>query len=407
MQKLIDSRRAYLGWYTRVVNRVEKALSKEMSEALDEELETHLASLEDKWNQYEASSRLVMNECDIAVAEQKKLLDDTIDHDSDLKDKYLKFKTKINRKRRMWQEDKDQIRAEKIARAAPAPQVTIENPAPPPRESHLRLKPTELKSFSGDILEWKGFWEVFQTTVDEKDGVEDVEKLAHLKSYLEGDALLTIASLAVTGPNYAPAKKLLSDRYDDDESIIDAHLTQLNNLQPVRNINDVQQLRRFQLKVEQHIGALGSLKVAKTSFGVILTPNLLRKIPDQLQRKWFEDPLNKITSIDLFLKFLKENTEALERFSRLKPVDDPAKQGNKNPQQQQQSVKPPPSTAAALTTLSEPPAARQTRARLPSSCPICDQTAHKPSSCPLTVDARRQMLARKNACFNCLRTGHL
>ena len=69
MQKLIDSRRAYLGWYTRVVNRVEKALSKEMSEALDEELETHLASLEDKWNQYEASNRLVMNECDIAVAE--------------------------------------------------------------------------------------------------------------------------------------------------------------------------------------------------------------------------------------------------------------------------------------------------------------------------------------------------
>ncbi len=103
-------------------------------------------------------------------------------------------------------------------------------------------------------------------------------------------------------------------------------MLQLDSIPACRNINDVSQIRHFQLTISQNINSLEALNVFKDGYGSLLSTRLLRKIPEQLQKKWFEDPTNKSTDLDAFLKFLEDQVEALERFSRLKLSDDAQKQ---------------------------------------------------------------------------------
>jgi hypothetical protein len=44
-------------------------------------------------------------------------------------------------------------------------------------------------------------------------------------------------------------------------------------------------------------------------------------LPNKLQEKWAEEATNNVTDIECVLKFIREQTEAAERFNRLKPAD--------------------------------------------------------------------------------------
>ena len=113
-------------------------------------------------------------------------------------------------------------------------------------------------------------------------------------------------------------------------------MVRLDSLPASKNINDVASMRRLQLSIEQHINALTALKVDSTGYGALLATRLLRKVPEQLQKKWFEDPKNKSTDLNAFITFLSEQLNALERFSRLKLLDDSQKPTQQAPQQQKE-----------------------------------------------------------------------
>jgi len=106
-----------------------------------------------------------------------------------------------------------------------------------------------------------------------------VQKFSYLKAQLEGDAARTISGLPLTERNYASSIALLEDHR---HKIIDAHMRALRDmLSPSNSLNS---LRIFHDSVESHIQGLASLGKSETSYGELLVPTILDKLPTDIQK---------------------------------------------------------------------------------------------------------------------------
>ena len=407
MDKVVASAKAYLGHLSRTIQAVQNLLTQQMSDKLDGDLELALVQLEKKWDAYELAAKKIVDAIDPNSVDAQDQLDAAIKAIDEQRDRLMAFKVPAERLRRSWNQAKQDQQAKALAQATPPPQINLPPPnvtvqmqpatGAQPTVRAMKIKPAELKPFTGeDALAWTPFWDVYNSGVHTQTHLSDAEKFALLRQYLEGNALLTIEGLQITATNYPVAVKLLQDRFADKEVIIAAHLSKLDSIAAARDGNNILAVRTFQLTVEMHINALSALGVDKTGYGALLTTRLLQKIPEQLQKKWYEDPSRKATEIDPFLKFLKENVEALERFSRLKQL----MEGNQPPKP---AAPPRPviSTTSALPTSSH---------QVPGTkwpCPFGCAAGHRPSKCPLSIPDRRKALFDKKACFNCFKKGHV
>ena len=68
-----------------------------------------------------------------------------------------------------------------------------------------KLPKLELPVFSGNALEWQGFWDQFNVSIHSNESISDVDRFNYLKKYLSGKALATIAGLALSSENYKEA----------------------------------------------------------------------------------------------------------------------------------------------------------------------------------------------------------
>lgn len=59
----------------------------------------------------------------------------------------------------------------------------------------------------GDLLEWQGFWDIFESSVDKQD-LPKVAKFNYLRGTLKGQAATALTGIAVTNENYDLALKI-------------------------------------------------------------------------------------------------------------------------------------------------------------------------------------------------------
>ena len=69
----------------------------------------------------------------------------------------------------------------------------------------MKLPKITLKTFSGDPLDWKSFEETFEAAVDNNESITKIEKLMHLKTYLDISALQAKKELPLTSENFTEA----------------------------------------------------------------------------------------------------------------------------------------------------------------------------------------------------------
>ena len=153
-----------------------------------------------------------------------------------------------------------------------------------------------------------------------------------------------------------------------------------------------EQLLQFRTQehcVNCHVRNLKSLGIESDSYGSLLCPMLLNKVPVDLQlivrRKVSEADWN----LDLLMVAIEEEITARERVGT----------GQGRPPTRRSEYKPPPT---ATTLVSGETSNTQ------ALCCYCNQP-HPPSECNTItqVEARRQSLRRNGRCFSCLRKSHL
>ncbi|XP_064097217.1 uncharacterized protein LOC135208693 [Macrobrachium nipponense] len=83
-------------------------------------------------------------------------------------------------------------------------------PQPPPLPTaSVRLPKLDLPHYSGDILEWNSFWELYHVSVHQRKDLEPIQKFSYLRSLLTGEASKLISGFKFEAANYPQAVALL------------------------------------------------------------------------------------------------------------------------------------------------------------------------------------------------------
>ena len=183
-----------------------------------------------------------------------------------------------------------------------------------------KLPKYTLQTFEGDSREWQSWWEIFQVMVEDDKSIPPIQKFSYLRGALKGEAKATIDGLALTVANYESAKKLLINRYGGKEKIIFNHVQDLLALSVVHQPT-VKQLWEFYDKLQIHIRSLQSLGIEGETYGVILTPVVLSRLPTELRMEWARSGENHESDLKHLMEFLEKEVQRRERSQVFVPED--------------------------------------------------------------------------------------
>ena len=210
--------------------------------------------------------------------------------------------------------------------------------------SSSKLPKLKLKKFNGEVTQWLTFWDIYKSTIHDDRSLNVITKFSYLRDLLEGTAAAAIAGLQTTEANYEEAIEKLTRRFGNHQVIVSGHHDALLHVPPVYSSRDVRELRSLYDKVEVHVRGLKSLKVPTSSYGSLLVPVLLKKIPYDIRLLLGRQIKDGSWDLDCLLDLLREEIENRERCGSIQadlPSFVPKAQSNT-------SEKKSPSTAAVL-----------------------------------------------------------
>ncbi|XP_070536982.1 uncharacterized protein [Ptychodera flava] len=181
------------------------------------------------------------------------------------------------------------------------------------RGKTTQLPKLQLPTFEGDVLKWITFHDSFKSAVGNDPNLTGVQKFQYLKAQLREEALKSIEGLSMTDANYENALDILIKRYGQNHKIIYAHMSALWDLQaPSREISS---MRNFYDTLETHVRGLKALGKSEDSYGDLLVPIIMRKLPGETRTQISRDHEDEWNLSDLRNAILKE-VEALEDGSQ-------------------------------------------------------------------------------------------
>ena len=270
-----------------------------------------------------------------------------------------------------------------LGHSSPATSV---NPLP-----KVKLPKLTLKKFNGDLTKWTPFWDSYESSIHSNSGLSDIDKFVYLNSLLEGSASEAVAGLRITAANYNEAVSILKKRFGDSDQIVSRHMEALLTLEAVTSQHNLKALRRLYDQVESQVRGLKALGIEAESYGSLLAPVILSKIPQELRLVVSREVKDGGWQLDGLMKVINAELKARERTFNMSA---PSHNGVRPPKAANKSL---PTNATLLSSESLAP-----------KCSYCRQQ-HSSLSCTTVTDPvdRKQILRKAGRCFVCLRKHHM
>nr|XP_027222490.1 uncharacterized protein LOC113814643 [Penaeus vannamei] len=258
--------------------------------------------------------------------------------------------------------------------------------------SDAKLPKLELPKYDGDLTQWQSFWDRFTASIDRTD-IPVITKFTYLQSVLQGKALSAIRGVTLTVPNYKVACDILKNRFGRPQIIINAHIHALMNISvapKIRGANYVESLWNLLDQLHWHVRSLESFGINNKQFGVVLTPLVLGRLPQEIRLEWSRESTNHEGDLEWLLTFLQKEISRRERSETFPDV------GMGKPERRfVDSEKRRVASASALHTSSEVGS---------SYCAFCSKK-HKSEKCwdilKLPLKEREEKI-KAGLCFKCL-----
>ena len=93
------------------------------------------------------------------------------------------------------------------------PEVKVKLPKLEISKVKVKLPKLEISKFDGDIINFRGFWDQFNSAIHSNDSINDIDKFCYLKSFLCDSAKSCISGLSLLSANYFKVIELLKQRY--------------------------------------------------------------------------------------------------------------------------------------------------------------------------------------------------
>ena len=150
----------------------------------------------------------------------------------------------------------------------------------------------------------KYFWESFSYTIHECTSLANIDKFKYLQQSLQGTAFETIAELPISNSNYKEAVDLLQKRYVKKQILISKYVETLLALPAIESSKDLQNLRCLYDRTEATVRSLREVGVSDESYGTILTPIIMTKVPSELRLILSRDPSDEWDIVGIALVFV-------------------------------------------------------------------------------------------------------
>ena len=171
-----------------------------------------------------------------------------------------------------------------VSSAVESARNTVVEPSKPKENfKNVKLPKMIVQDFSGNPEEWISFNESFEAVVHTNGTLSKIEKFQYLKSYLVDEAADAIKGLRLSAENYDKAREMLEQRFGDKQVLISHHMSQLLDLLPCSNVENVKELRKLYDSIEFAIRNLETLGLDQKEYGPMLSPILLNKIPVEIK----------------------------------------------------------------------------------------------------------------------------
>ncbi|XP_071580238.1 uncharacterized protein [Temnothorax nylanderi] len=247
----------------------------------------------------------------------------------------------------------------------------------------IKLPTIELPKFRGDISEWLGFRDTFQSLIHTNETIDPIQKFHYLKAALEGKAAQIIKSLEFSAINYAVAWDTIRSRFDNKRLLTQNHIKALFNINYMKEESSAQ-IRDIVDTLNKHIRALNALGQSTDHWDALLIYLISSKIDSTTAREWEKQCADyELPTLDDFKDFLNSRANLLETLElnskgahKLKGAD---RSNSKSLLIQKQA------------------------------CAVCKE-AHRIPQCPkfleLTPQKRVDCLKNAKLCLNCMKSGH-
>ena len=120
------------------------------------------------------------------------------------------------------------------------------------------LPTINLRTFDGNLTEWKPFWDNFSTLIDDLPDCPPVKKMHYLVGQLRGHPKTMAENYKITHENYPALVQSLKNKYGNEVAIKDALMLQFVTLSPPQHCYT--DLIKFQTEVESLMNNLTHLK---------------------------------------------------------------------------------------------------------------------------------------------------
>jgi len=255
----------------------------------------------------------------------------------------------------------------------------------------MKLPKLELRPFNGEITAWPEFWDLFHVAIHANSQVPTVQKFAHLKPLLRGEAAKCIASIPTTESNYGVAIDRLQSRYGKPEVLRHRLLMKITEMKHLENYKT---LRDGVGELTATIRALEVQGVSYAEYGTLLMPIVEVRMPKSWKVLWARKKAEVDVTFNNLTKFLETEVEVKEMADRGGFTASAFKKHEEVPEVTE-DYEADMSTATAL------------HIRPSLQCTFCADN-HRPYDCtvPMNVDDRFRAVREAKACFRCAMPRH-
>ena len=255
----------------------------------------------------------------------------------------------------------------------------------------FKLPNVKLPIFSGNPSEWDNFWSLYNTVVHSKSDLDNVLKFNFLLSSLQNEPLEIAKTLPVTDYNYDLVIKMLKDRYEQKDRLLDRLLMSLQTLQtPAHKAKELFAFfTKYTAIVSQYEHKTGNLMDERVVISLVLsklTSETRRFIQNHHKKTTFT--LNEMGEA---LQFLVDSFEQEELYNS----------ANSKSKEIVRDVKPKTFSSKPFNTPSN--SVPQFR-----KCVLCNGQ-HNVYNCfnYNSPNSKRARVKELNLCFNCLKNDHI
>jgi len=260
------------------------------------------------------------------------------------------------------------------------------------KTSDVKLPRLDLPTFDGKYEDWISFKDLFHSSVHNQLFLSDAQRLQYLKSTVKGEAFNLIKSFSITSANYAPACKVLQDRYENHREIINSILKRLLSQQPLVK-ESASGLQTLLDTTNECIRALAVLKRPVSHWDDILVYMVVERMDAEARRQWALSLKGTAPpTYSELAEFISQHVRGL--FA--------AKSGNNSKQHIHQQKANGNANRDSRSTSSHHGATE-------NKCFIC-KSPHYILECTkfkaMSPQERSKTAREKNLCLNCLKPGH-